>query len=110
MSDDGKNFSEPIAVCFEEGYRCFAPCLWIDPLGRLWLTWSRCPEDGVFGAVCENPDADEIVFGEEFFIGNNIMMNKPTVLSGGEWIFPIAVWNDGIRALPEEFDSETVFT
>lgn len=95
-SDDGVHFGEPIAVCMEEGHRCFDPCVWIDPLGRLWLTWGRCPDDGVYGAICEDPDADEIRFGEPFFIGNNVMMNKPTVLSTGEWAFPIAVWNKGV--------------
>jgi len=105
-SDDGVNFTESVAVCFEQGYRCYDPCVWIDPLGRLWLTWSRCPEDGLFGAICDNPDSDEIVFGEEFFIGHNIMMNKPTVLSTGEWAFPIAVWNYGVRALPSDYDSD----
>ena len=104
-SDDGVNFSEPVAVCYEEGYRCYDSCIWIDPIGRLWMTWSRCPEDGLFGAICDNPDADEIVFGEEFFIGHNIMMNKPTVLSTGEWAFPIAVWNYGVRAISAEYDS-----
>ncbi|MBQ4574902.1 MAG: exo-alpha-sialidase [Clostridia bacterium] len=96
-SDDGVNFSDPVVVCFEEGYRCYDPCIWIDPLGRLWLTWSRCPEDGVFGAICDDPDAEEIVFGEEFFIGHNVMMNKPIVLSTREWAFPVAVWNYGIE-------------
>jgi len=95
-SDDGINFSEPIAVCFEEEHRCFDPCVWIDPLGRLWLTWARHPEDGVFGVICDDPDADEIVFGEEFFIGHNVMMNKPTVLSTGEWAFPLAIWRPGL--------------
>lgn len=105
-SDDGIQFGEPVAVCFAEGYRCYDPCIWIDPLGRLWLTWSRCPEDGLFGAICDDPDADEIVFGEEFFIGHNVMMNKPAVLSTGEWAFPIAVWNYGVRALPSHYDSD----
>lgn len=105
-SDDGIEYGEPIAVCYEDGHRCFDPCLWIDPLGRLWLTWSRCPDDGVYGAICDNPDADEIIFGKEFFIGNNVMMNKPTVLSTGEWAFPIAVWNDGVRVLSAEYDSK----
>ncbi len=100
MSDDGKSFSEAIAVCFEEGYRCYDPCLWIDPLDRLWLIWSRSPENAVFGAICDNPDAEEIKFGEEFFIGNDVMMNKPTVLSTGEWMFPLAVWNNNLGPLP----------
>ena len=37
-SDDGINFSEPIAAMYEEDPRCYDSCLWIDPLGRLWLT------------------------------------------------------------------------
>jgi len=106
MSDDGKNFSEPIAVCYEEGCRCFDPCLWIDPLGRLWFTWSKSPQNAVSGAICDHPDADEIVFGEEFFIGNEVMMNKPIVLATGEWLFPIAVWTDNLRAISAKDCSE----
>lgn len=93
-SEDGINYSEPIAVVFEEGHRCFDPCIWIDPLDRLWLTWTRYPDDGLFAVICEKPDAEEIVFGEPFFIGHDVMMNKPTVLSSGEWMFPIAVWKE----------------
>lgn len=91
-STDGKNFSEPIAVLYEENHRCFDPCLWIDPQGRLWWTWSRYPDDGLWATICDDPDADELDFCEPFFVGHNIMMNKPTVLSSGEWLFPIAIW------------------
>lgn len=91
--DDGKTFSEPVAVCFNGmQHRCFDPNVWIDPLDRLWLTWSCMPSGGVFGAICENPDSDKITFSDEFLIGHDVMMNKPTVLSTGEWLFPIAVW------------------
>lgn len=103
MSEDGVNFSDPIAVVYEEGQRCFDPCLWIDPLGRLWLTWARCPESGTFAVICEDPDAEKLVFGEEFRIGNDIMMNKPTVTSAGEWLFPVAVWNDKLRNMLSEW-------
>ncbi len=104
-SKDGVNYEETVAICYEEGYRCFDPCLWIDPLGRLWLIWNRCPEDGTWAAICDDPDADTLVFGEEFFIGNNVMMNKPTVLSTGAWLFPIAVWNYDVRTLDKAWDS-----
>ena len=105
-SEDGVNFSEPIAVCYEKEHRCFDPCLWMDPLGRMWLTWSRCPDDGLYAAICDDPDAEELRFGEEFLVGHNIMMNKPTVLSTGEWAFPIAVWDheNGVRVMPKEYD------
>ena len=104
-SDDGVHFSEPVVVCYKENYRCFDPCVWIDPLDRLWLIWSLCPDHGAYAAICDDPDAEEICFGEPFFLGHDIMMNKPTVLSTGEWAFPIAVWNDGIRVLSSEYDS-----
>lgn len=105
-SEDGVHFSEPVAVCYEKEHRCYDPCLWIDPLGRMWLTWSRCPDDGLYGAICEDPDAEELRFGEEFLIGHNVMMDKPTVLSTGEWAFPIAVWDhaNGVRVMPKEYD------
>ena len=107
-SDDGIHFEDPVAVCFKEAHRCYDPCLWIDPLDRLWLTWSLCPDDGLYGTICEDPDGDELRFTEPFLIGNNVMMNKPTVLSSGAWAFPIAVWNSdaGVRGpLPKEYDS-----
>lgn len=104
-SDDGVDFGDPVAVCVAENARCYDPCVWIDPLGRLWLTWSRCPEDGLYAAICDDPDADELVFGKEFLVGHDVMMNKPTVLSTGEWAFPIALWNHGVRVMPAKYDS-----
>jgi len=106
-SDDGVHFSDPIAAAYLEDHRCFDPCLWIDPLGRLWFTWSVCPEDALYGVICDHPDGETLCWGKEFKIGHDIMMNKPTVLSTGEWLFPLAVWNYDVRSLPQEFDSKT---
>ena len=93
LSDDGVHFSEPIAAAVpDDAHRCFDPCLWIDPLGRLWFTWGHAPNHSVFGVICNDPDADEIRWSEPFRIGTGVMMNKPTVLSSGEWLFPLCVW------------------
>lgn len=105
-SDDGVYFGEPIAVAFKKNYRCFDACLWIDPLGRLWFTWSFAPEHAVWAVICDDPDADEIIWGKEFKIGKDVMMNKPIVLSTGEWLFPIAVWNNGIYTGGSEFETK----
>ncbi|MBE6976095.1 MAG: helix-turn-helix domain-containing protein [Ruminococcaceae bacterium] len=107
MSDDGVNFTEPVVVAYMDDYRCYDPCLWIDPLGRLWFTWSICPDDALFASICDNPDADVLQWGEPFKVGHDIMMNKPIVLTTGEWLFPLAVWGPGIRSLPPQFDSKT---
>lgn len=92
-SDNEKDFGEPIAVTFLEGKnRCYDPTLWIDPLDRLWFVWNTQPGEEVWAVICDKPDADELKFSEPFYIGRGIMLNKPTVLSSGEWLFPIAVW------------------
>ncbi|MBE7044959.1 MAG: AraC family transcriptional regulator [Ruminococcaceae bacterium] len=102
MSDDEKNFSEPIAVAdLGADYRCYDPCLWIDPLGRLWFCWAVMPEHAEYAVICENPDADELVWSDVKKIGYDLMMNKPTVLSSGEWLFPLAVWNHNVTVMIE---------
>ncbi len=93
MRDKEHNFSEPVAVAEKLGrYRCFDPVLWLDPLGRLWFIWNVMPGEQVMASICNDPDADELIWGKEFCIGRGIMMNKPIVLSSGEWLFPIAIW------------------
>ena len=84
-------FSEPIAAAYKSGdFRCFDSGLWIDPIGRLWFYWNVMPGEEVYASVCDDPDAEELVWGEEFYIGRGVMMNKPLVLTSGEWLFPIA--------------------
>ena len=84
---------EHIAVVKKEGqYRVFDPVLWIDPLGRLWFVWNVMPGEQVFASICQDPDAPELTWSEPFQIGRGVMMNKPVVLSTGEWLFPIAIW------------------
>ncbi len=96
-SDNEKDFSSPIAAVKKEGkFRVFDPVLWLDPLDRLWLIWNVMPGEEVWGCICADPDGKKIVWGEEFLIGRGIMMNKPLVLSTGEWLFPIAVWEKNI--------------
>ena len=98
-SDDGVNYLTVALALPESDARYFDPCVWLDPLGRLWVTWSRFPGNTVFGVICDEPDADKLVFGDEFVIGHDVMMNKPTVLSSGEWAFPVAVWREGVHVI-----------
>lgn len=107
--DDGKTFSSPVTVVYnKDGGRCFDEVLWIDPLGRLWLFWGYMGKtgEGTYASVCENPDSDDLVWSEPKLIGYDVMMNKPVVLSSGEWLFPIAVWEDSFRGYIEVPTSE----
>ena len=99
-SEGGAPFSEPIAAAVpDETHRFFDPCLWIDPLGRLWLFWAQQPDDGLFAVICDDPDAPVLEWGPVRRIGTGVMMNRPTVLSTGEWLFPVAIWEKPTRQI-----------
>ncbi len=92
MSKNDRDYDH-VAVVEKQGqFRIFDPVLWIDPLARLWFIWNVMPGEQVMAAICDDPDADTLCWGEPFEIGRGIMMNKPVVLSTGEWMFPIAIW------------------
>ena len=99
--DDGVTWSEVIAVQ-DPGApkRAFDPCLWMDPLGRLWWFWSQQETsqfDGVGGVWyvrCDRPDTEHLTFTAPVRFANGVMMNKPTVLKDGTWLFPCAIWTD----------------
>ena len=95
-----------------EDLRVFDPSLWLAPDGALWWCFnlSYTTEEnkiydgrgGVFGCVCREPDCDTPVWEKPVFIGDGVMMNKPTVLADGSWAFPCAVWD----AYPELMSDE----
>ena len=79
-----------------EDTRCFDPCLWIAPDGRLCLFWAQSQGHtdgriGVWMSVCGDPDAEAPAFAAPRRIANGIMMNKPIVHRGG-WLLPCAIW------------------
>ena len=97
--DDGQSWRCPEMVIDHPDFRmrCFDPCVWKDPLGRIWITWTQSHgffdgRDGVWAIVSENPDDADPVWSPPRRIANGLMMNKPTVLRDGSWLFPCAVW------------------
>lgn len=103
FSDDGGDTWTRCACAYkDEEHRCYDPCLWIDPTGALWFIWSLMPDHAVYAAVCRVPDEDALVWEAPRCIGEDIMMNKPTVLSDGSWLFPIAVWAPYVAVLPDK--------
>ena len=103
--DDGKSWVTVAAADAGKEFRCYDPCVWIDPLGRLWFVWNAMPGElyGAYASICEEPDAEKLRFGQPFRIGRDVMLNKPLVTKKGDWVFPVAVWRKGtgIPGLPE---------
>lgn len=110
--DQGVTWSSPKAIVDPPGdTRAFDPGLWVDPLGKLWWFWSECVANsdsavfdgraGVWVTCCENSDEEDPKWSSPRRIANGIMMNKPTVITNGEWLFPTAIWNHAKPQLPE---------
>jgi hypothetical protein len=96
--DNGQRWSKPKLVIDPAGpVRAYDPCLWLDPLGRLWLFWAQSynwwdGRSGVWAIVTANPADEQPAWSAPRRLCNGIMMNKPTVLTSGEWLLPAAVW------------------
>ena len=99
-SDDNGKTHSPLQVLgapLKDGTRCYDPAPWIDPKGRLWYIFNRSNKTtgrhGVYARICDAPDAPVPAFGPEFKIElgvpYSLNMNKPTVLSTGEWLLPV---------------------
>lgn len=101
--DDGKTWSNPVAVYDPNpffGGNTGDPHLWIDPQGRLWWFVFRLLKikdpDGIrslWGYCTENPDDPAPKWNVPVFAGFGLGLNKPTVLSNGDWLRPVDVNN-----------------
>ena len=99
--DDGKSWTEKLIIDPDgKGpLRAFDPELWLDPKGTLWLFWAETVgHDGtnaVLWAKTNNtPGKGDSEWSAPRRIANGIMMCKPTVLSTGEWVFPVSTWRE----------------
>lgn len=71
--------------------------LWTDPKGRLWCFFDQSLGyfDGRAGdwfIRCDNPDAVEPTWTEPVRFADGCTLNKPTVLSNGDWLLPVSLW------------------
>ena len=109
--DDGLTWSEAVAVFKPEPAdkaRCGDGHLWVDPDGRLWWVVNRSLRDdtGSLGPrtswvfLNTQPDKAEPQWSKPVLLGPGVGLNKPTVLSNGEWLTPL----DNFSASSKETD------
>jgi hypothetical protein len=98
--DDGQTWSKPRLVI--NGNTSPLPIprtvivgnLWTDPLGRLWFFFDQTMNHfdgrgGLWAAICDNPDAEVPAWSVPRRIWHGSMLNKPIVLSTGEWLMAV---------------------
>jgi predicted neuraminidase len=94
---------EPVAAALKDvdtpqkTRRSLVGNLWTDPLGRLWCFFDQSLGyfDGRAGdwyIRCDNPDAAEPTWTQPVRFADGCTLNKPTVLSNGDWLLPVALW------------------
>ena len=112
--DDGKTWSKPCLVIdalipgFPVSRTVILGNFWTDPLGRLWLFFDQTMNHhdgrgGLWATICDNPDADDPVWSAPKRIWHGGMLNKPTILSSGEWLlctYLLQQWRQ-LTAFPE---------
>ena len=97
--DDGRTWSEPVAVydasTLLDG-TTGDPHLWLDPRGRLWWFVNRSLRVGepherrtVWAFCADKPDDAEPKWRPPVFVGYGVALNKPLVLSNGDWLRPV---------------------
>jgi uncharacterized protein (TIGR02145 family) len=98
--DEGASWSDLKVVIDvpDSRVRICDPCLWIDPRGRLWFFWCQAYSPwvhcGVWAMVADNPDQANPKWSKPRRLCEGVMLNKPTVLAGGDWLFPVNVKKD----------------
>jgi sialidase-1 len=100
--DDGASWSKPRLVV--DAHSRTLPMdrsvlvgnLWTDPLGRLWLIFDQSMgmfdgRAGVWVSICANPDTEHPTWSAPRRVWHGVTLNKPIVLSSGEWMLPISL-------------------
>jgi len=101
--DGGKTWSKPRVVIDptdlpgKPNRRALVGNLWTDPQGRLWCFFDQSlgyfdGRGGDWYTRCDNPDADEPTWSKPVRFADGCTLNKPTVLSNGDWLLPVSLW------------------
>jgi sialidase-1 len=101
--DEGVSWSDPRLVIDPHDANLPLSCSviggvpWLDPRGRLWLFFDQSMgyydgRMGIWATHCDNPDTDSPAWSVPERIWHGFALNKPTVLSTGEWMLPAALW------------------
>lgn len=115
--DDGETWTKPrLAIDpadHSTGIRCrtLVGNLWTDPKGRLWLFFDQSiyyfdGRAGCWFTRCDNPDAASPAWTKPERIWHGCTLQKPTVLSTGEWLLPISLWRFPSPGRFEELDAD----
>lgn len=120
--DNGRHWSEPLLVIpslREHIICCIDIQLFLDPADRMWIFWTQrdfhYPFDderhlSTFAAICNDPDAETLVFTEPRFVTPGFLRCQPTVLKDGRWLLCAYDFREGNYHYSESADNGESWT
>jgi len=90
--DGGKTWKEVLAIDPDGPgpLKAYDPHPWIDPDGRLWVffTLPYPLQKHAWAIMADDGDRESPAWSQPRHVFEGVLLNKPTVLAGGEWLFP----------------------
>jgi hypothetical protein len=116
-TDNGDTWSDvilAIASVPEEKIRAIDIQLWMDKSERLWAFWTVRNDNfvntssehlSVWAMVCDDPEADELVWSEPRYISPGFLRCQPTLLSDGRILLFAYDWTSEYYMYSESCDN-----
>jgi len=99
--DGGRTWKEVLAIDPDAAgpLKAYDPQPWVDPNGRLWVFWHQPGGQQAWAITADDADREDPTWSQPRRITSGIMMNKPAILSSGDWLFAVNQRTSGTISL-----------
>ena len=99
--DGGKTWKEVLAIDPDGPgpLKAYDPQPWVDPDGKLWVFWHQPSGQQAWAISADDAEKEDPTWSQPRRITSGIMMNKPAILSNGDWLFPVNQRKSGTISL-----------
>lgn len=99
--DGGKTWKEVLAIDPDGPgpLKAYDPQPWVDPNGQLWVFWHQPGGQQAWATSADDAEKEDPTWSQPRRITSGIMMNKPIILSNGDWLFPVNQRKSGTISL-----------
>lgn len=89
--DGGKTWKEVLAIDPDGPgpLKAFDPQPWVDPAGKLWIIWHHTGGQNAYAATADDAEKENPAWSQPRIIASGNMINKPAILSNGDWLFAV---------------------
>jgi hypothetical protein len=99
--DGGTTWKEVLAIDPDGPgpLKAYDPQPWVDPNGQLWVFWHQPGGQQAWAITADDADTENPTWSQPRRITSGIMMNKPVILSNGDWLFAVNERKSGTISL-----------